>query len=410
MLNSRMTKVAVVFCFIVVGLAVRPARAQKFEVIHTFHSGKGPQGPSGRLILGPENNLYGIAGGGDGKCWANNPCGTVFKMTRSGKLLWVYSFHGPDGNGPIAGVLQDADGNLFGVTENGGRTSKLCDDNVTRICGVVFKLDPTGKRETVLHRFAGGTDGWIPQSIPVEDSTGNLYGTTLWGGLTGVDYGVLYKVTQSGTYTVLHTFQSLFDGGLDSSGVFWGSPGILYGANGTVLFQVNASTGKDTSNIGTEIDSLPIEDAQGNLYGTSFKGGDLKCDGSGEGCGVIYELQNTTWNQIALYQFNFTDGSWPSGGLVRDAKGNLYGTTEDGGIKGSNCNGGGCGVVFKLDPAGNVTLLHAFTGGTDGSWPYGGLTIGPAGRIYGTAAYGGDYNCNPNDQIKDCGVVFKITP
>jgi uncharacterized repeat protein (TIGR03803 family) len=75
----------------------------------------------------------------------------------------------------------------------------------------------------------------------------------------------------------------------------------------------------------------------------------------------------------------------------------------------TNCNGGGCGVVFKLDTGGNETVLHAFTGESDGAFPQGGLVMDALGNLYGTALQGGDFNCSFN-QIRGCGVVFKITP
>jgi uncharacterized repeat protein (TIGR03803 family) len=122
----------------------------------------------------------------------------------------------------------------------------------------------------------------------------------------------------------------------------------------------------------------------------------------------VYEL-SPDGTYTVLYAFNETDGFEPSGGLVRDAHGNLYGTTFEGGEKGSNCNGVSCGVVFKLDTTGKETVLHAFTGGTDGAFPGGGLVMDGAGNLYGTTEQGGDFNCAFN-AIKGCGVVFKITP
>jgi uncharacterized repeat protein (TIGR03803 family) len=105
-----------------------------------------------------------------------------------------------------------------------------------------------------------------------------------------------------------------------------------------------------------------------------------------------------------------SDGQYPTiGPLVHDAAGNLYGTTISGGEKGSNCNGGTCGVVFKLDTSGTETVLHTFTGGSDGAFPDGGLVMDAAGKLYGTTGQGGDLNCAFNG-IKGCGVVFKITP
>lgn len=395
------------------------SHAQTFKVLHTFHSGKGPQFPSGRLILDAQGNLYGIAQGGKGTCWSNNPCGTVFKMNKSGKLIWVYSFKdNADGFGPIAGLLRDAAGNFYGTTVEGGKQTQACGGTQNPGCGLAYKLDSTGTKETVLHRFTGGADGQTPEALLIHDSAGNLYGTTLWGG--NVNDGVVFKLDQAGKYRVLYTFQGIGDGGADRPGLIWGTPGNLYGTNGVVLFAVNAATGKETllynfsgGSDGSGIFSLLIEDAAGDLYGTTSAGGNEQvydCNGY-EGCGVVYELSpngNGGWTETVLHEFcaqsNCTDGWFPLDGVLRDAGGNLYGTTYRGGISPHDC----CGVVFKLDTAGSVTVLHTFTGGADGAYPSGGLVMDATGSLYGTAGSGGDLNCQP--KYGGCGVVFEITP
>jgi uncharacterized repeat protein (TIGR03803 family) len=393
--------------------ALVPAQGQKFKVLHTFHSGKGPQSPSGRLVLDAEGNVYGVAQGGTGICFSNTPCGTVYKVTNAGQLVWVYSFKGPgaDGNEPDAGLLRDAKGNLFGVTLYGGVDTKICSDNFTRICGVVFKLDPSGKNETVLHRFKGGMDGMIPEALLAEDSSGNLYGTTIWGGSRYND-GVIFKVNQAGQYKVLFRF---WGGGGDRPGLIQGAPGYLYGVDGSGrnysggLFEVDLATGKRSVlyQFGPGFDSVLLKDAAGNIYGTTARGGPLYS-------GIVGELtySNGRWSYTVLYTFcsqnNCTDGELPSGGLVQDAAGNLYGTTVRGGSHVGTCGYDGCGVVFKLDTSGKETVLHSFTGGADGLAPDGGLVMDALGNIYGTAGYGGDLNCEPT--YGGCGVVFKITP
>jgi uncharacterized repeat protein (TIGR03803 family) len=395
---------------------VVPTRAQTFTVLHAFHSGKGPQGPSGVLTLDQEGNLYGVAGGGTGTCFASNPCGTVYKMGKAGELIWVYSFKGPgtNGNGPTTGLLRDAKGNLFGVTEYGGINTKACDDNVQRICGVVFKLDSTGKKETVLHRFSGGLYGMVPEALLTEDSSGNLYGTTIWGG-SPKNSGVVFKLDQAGRrYKVLYRFW----GGRDAAGLIRGPAGYLYGIDdvgsygGPGFFQVDISTAKLSflGSYGLLMDSVLLRDEAGNLYGTDSRGGQNYS-------GTIGKLTyaSGTWSSTVLYTFCpqlyvCSDGQYPTiGPLVHDAAGNLYGTTISGGEKGSNCNGGTCGVVFKLDTSGTETVLHTFTGGSDGAFPDGGLVMDAAGKLYGTTGQGGDLNCAFNG-IKGCGVVFKITP
>ena len=149
-------------------------------------------------------------------------------MNKSGKLVWVYNFDGPDGNEPSGGLLRDASGNLFGVTMAGGVNTKACSDNLTRICGVVFKLDPTGKKETVLHKFTNNPDGEEPESLLIEDSIGNLYGTTFYG---GTDVGTVFKVSREGKEKVLYTFprSNYTYGAYPDAGVVSDSKGNLYG-------------------------------------------------------------------------------------------------------------------------------------------------------------------------------------
>jgi uncharacterized repeat protein (TIGR03803 family) len=409
------------------GIANQSARAQTFNVLHSFHSGKGPQAPQGRLIRDKVGNVYGITAiGGSGICYKRVACGTAFKMDKTGKLLWVHSFGGANGANPYAGLLRDTAGNFYGTTANGGKNTKGCGNDQVG-CGVVFKLDPTGQKESVLYFFTGTGDGWSPESLLVEDTSGNLYGTTIWDGYQ--NNGVIFKVSQTGKETVLYTFQGgEADGGVDVPGVVWGPNGNLYGVGADwgayghgVVFELD-STGKETvlySFSGTDgADPTSIlADSAGNLFGTTEYGGNLSdyCDGN-EGCGVVFKLSPNSsgvWTETTLYVFcsqaSCADGHRPTGGLLRDAAGNLYGTTIDGGQKGSNCNGGDCGVVFKLDTAGKETVLHTFTGGRDGQWPDGGLIIDTAGSLYGTALQGGDLKC-AFSYIKGCGVVFKITP
>jgi uncharacterized repeat protein (TIGR03803 family) len=140
-----------------------------------------------------------------------------------------------------------------------------------------------------------------------------------------------------------------------------------------------------------------VMDAAGNLYGTTTLGG------SGSS-GTVFEL-DTNNNETVLYNFTGgADGAYPTAGLTQDAAGNLYGTTQSGGI--GTCMFGnipGCGVVFKLDTNNNETVLHSFTGGSDGGMPKGGLIEDAQSNFYGTTYEGGGAKC-------DCGVVFKLTP
>jgi uncharacterized repeat protein (TIGR03803 family) len=404
-----------------------PIHAQTFKVLHTFHTDEGLYQPFGQLVLDAKGNLYGIAAGGN-LCYKKNTCGTAFEMNKSGTLMGVFRFDdGPDGNGPAGGLLRDATGNFFGVTVSGGVNTKACDDDGEGICGVVYKLNAVGK-ETVLHRFTNTPDGEAPESLLVEDSAGNLYGTTLWG---GVNFGTVFKVDQVGNETILYTFTGQADGGNPYAGVILDSSGNLYGTTayggntgcGSIsgqgcgaVYQLNPD-GQETllyafqwGTDGAFPSSGLMEDAAGNLYGEAKLGGNeqvYNCEGY-EGCGVVYELAPGA-KYTVLYAFNYSDGFLPTGGLVRDTAGNLYGTTEFGGTYSPNCQyGDNCGVVFKLDTAGNETVLHAFSGGTDGAAPDGGLVMDASGNLYGTTESGGDTQCQPTRG--GCGVVFEITP
>src|ERR1022692_13994 len=218
----------------------------------------------------------------------------------------LYSFMGgADGFGPNSGLVRDAAGNFYGTTMAGGAYD----------LGTVFKLDKTGK-ETVLYTFIGGTDGAEPVAGLARDAAGNLYGTTLYGGVTGTECqrqgeptgcGVVFKLDETGKETVLYTF---------------------FG-------------GKD----GAEPGTLRWDAAMGNLYGaTAYGGGTAKeCPQQANGftgCGTVFKLDSNNEETILHSFTGGTEGRFPGLGL-RDTAGNLYGTTGEGGSM-------GCGVVFKL--------------------------------------------------------------
>jgi uncharacterized repeat protein (TIGR03803 family) len=400
------------------GVFATRGQAQTFKVLHTFHGApKDGDGPEGTLVRDTAGNLYGTtAGGGNGRggCVKFGGCGTVFKMDKSGRRIWQYSFKLPRGFDSVAGLLMDKAGNLYGTTYLGGDTK--CPGNQYG-CGTVFKLDKTGK-QTVLHKFTNTPDGVNPDSPLVEDPAGNLYGTTEYGGAYNA-YGAVFEVDKNGKETVLYSFTGRADE-CRPVGVTLGPDGDLYGVaqggstcnaygavfkldkagNFTLLYEFGGSDGKYP-------DSTLVFDAEGNLYGETGDGG--SSTGCPFGCGVVFELSpNRT--ETVLYNFcslsGCADGAAPGGNLVWDGAGDLYGITNRGGTY-SDCNGDTCGAVFKLDAANNETVLHSFTGGADGAFPLTGLIVDRAGDIYGTAPFGGDLSCQPP---YGCGVVFKITP
>jgi uncharacterized repeat protein (TIGR03803 family) len=325
--------------------------------------------PTAGLAVGAAGNLYGTTfRGGDVKCM----CGVVFELSPGANGKWqetvLHSFIGSDGSGPNAPVILDGNGNLYGTSSSGG-TGSGC------TCGTVFKLSPSANRqwtETVLHNFSNdGKDGFDPVAGVVLDAADNVYGTTYYGGTHGI--GMVFELSPhangSWTETIVHEF------------------GNGYGTNAT----------------GAGV----ILDAAGNLYGTTFNGG-------AHGDGTVFESSpgaNGNWSIKTLHSFNGKDGYFLVGGLVFDTIGNLYGTTDLGGLTG--CTVDGCGVVFELSPGSNGTwtekVLHKFRGnGKDGFSPRAGLIVDSAGNLYGTTTYGG----TGKGQIcsEGCGTVFKVTP
>jgi uncharacterized repeat protein (TIGR03803 family) len=324
------------------------------------------ENPQAGLLLDQQGNLYGTTytGGPYNECGrqGGEGCGVLFKLTPEGKETVLHSFCArgypcTDGGNPLAGLTFDQKGNLYGTTEYGGAHGE----------GVAFKLTPEGKY-AVLYSFCAHdncTDGYNPAAGMVLDQKGNLYGTTQMGGAYGA--GVVFTLTPEGKETVLYSFcahNNCADG---------------YGSVAGLVF-----------------------DQEGNIYGTTEYGGASNCY---SGCGVIFKLTPEGKYKV-LYTFceqsGCTDGANPLAGLVLDQKGNLYGTTSNGGV--SDCGGSTCGVVFKLTPKGTETVLYSFcsqSGCTDGEYPAAGLVSGPKGNLYGTTASGGE---------RFAGVVFKLTP
>jgi len=372
--------------------------------LHTFTGGTDSAIPTATLIRDSAGNLYGTTvQGGDITCQHNSSgCGVVFTLDAAGKETVLLTFHrGGQGRFPGA-VVRDASGNLYGIAAEGGGKD----------FGVVFKLFTDGQ-ERVLHSFKGGSiDGATPSYL-LRDAAGDLYGT---GGVAGTGGGgTIFKGHGSSETTIYN-----FTGGADGSspeGLLWGPAGTLYGTafwggsracnagcgvifklakNGGGFAVLHSFSGAD----GASPSGSLVRDKAGNLYGTTGFGGGTGC--SGFGCGTVFKLSSTGKLNV-LHRFSGTDGANPFGTLVRDAAGNLYATTVFGGS--SSCNGG-CGIVFKLDKTGALTVLHSFSGGADGANPQVGLTRDSAGNLYGTTGYGGGTGCGGSG----CGVVFKIAP
>jgi len=374
------------------GVVYKVDAAGKETVLYSFTGGADGGKPQGGVILDTAGNLYGTTPAGGA---AN--AGVVYKVDTAGTETVLHSFTGKyDGGTPYAGLIRDAAGNLYGTTYDGGPYR----------AGVLFMLDTAG-HEKVLYSFMGGADGSHPTAGVVRDAAGNFYGTTAYGG-TGLarcahppaGCGVVYRVDPSGQETLLHTFTAESDGAEPDGGVILDAQGNLYGTTysggnggyGTV-FKIDVAGhetilysfmgGTDAANPQAGV----IADASGNLYGTTYYGG----PGGG---GVVYKL-DTAGHETVLHSFKSyapgPDGFFPTAGVILDPAGNLYGTTQSGGPA-------QFGLLFKLDAAGQETILNCFTGGAGGHSPQGGVMRDEAGNLYGTTYYGGAANA---------GVVFK---
>lgn len=320
------------------------------NVLYSFTGEADGGQPAAALVFDTAGNLYGTTNfGGNTACGLG--CGTVFKLAPvSGGWTQtvLYTFTGgTDGGEPYARLLFDAAGNLYGTTLLGGNIGGGCSSG----CGTVFKLTRTssGWTESVPYAFEGGADGASPYDGLVFDAAGNLYGTTYGGGASGK--GTIFKLapTSNGwTESVLFTFT--------------GGRGGKYPYGDLIL------------------------DATGNLYGTAFQGG--------VGYGVVFELMpnnNGQWTEKILHAPGNAPAANPVAGLVRDPAGNLYGTTMLGANQ-SAC-GGGCGTLFKLTAGSGGTftykVVHSFGQGTDGFHPTGDLILDASGNLYGTTQAGG---------------------
>lgn len=375
------------------GVVTPLAQAQTYKVLYSFIAGTDGAVPYAGLVMDAKGGLYGTT-------YLGGPShsGTAYKVTDQGKETVLHSFGGADGILPYAGLIMDSKGNFYGTTQEGGP-----DDH----SGTVYKMNSKGK-ETVLYSFTLGTDGGIPLGGLVMDSNGLLYGTTSAGGISKCSEGcgTVFKVNSKGLETVLYSFTGDTDGANPYAGLVMDTKGNLYGTtlNGGVsgagtVFKVTKA-GKETvlySFKGSPDGASPfaglIRDVKGSLYGTTGKGG-------ASGNGTVFKL-TATGKETVLHNFTAgTDGQGPVAGLLMDAKGNLYGTTSAGG--GTGCNGKGCGTVFKLNSKGKETVLHRFNAAKDGAIPYAASLIMDAkGNLYGTAASGGSGNS---------GTVFRLTP
>jgi uncharacterized repeat protein (TIGR03803 family) len=369
--------------------------------LYSFVGAPDGANPHAGLIQSTDGNFYGTATYGGA-----HATGTLFKITAAGTLTVIHSFSALDANGansdgayPYAGLIQGKDGNLYGAATSGGPGGN----------GTLFKITRSGKL-TLLHFFQadqGGTngDGANPYGTLVQATDGNFYGDAASGGSYG--FGTIFRLTPQGQFTTLYSFNGAanFDGENPIGGLIQGKDGNLYGTteggnDGTTLDStiggdIWATVFKMTpSGTLTTLYSFYgaanpyaglIQATDGDFYGTAFKGGAY-------GCGEVFKV-DPSGNLTPLYAFGGNgDGGAPRGRLVRGSDGSLYGTTDTGGVY-------GYGSVFRTTTAGAVTVLYAFTAQADGGGP-GGLTLGRDGAFYGATSYGGN----------GTGALYKITP
>ncbi|MDB5293501.1 MAG: hypothetical protein JWL69_4742 [Phycisphaerales bacterium] len=354
--------------------------APALTTLATFNQPNGVN-PDGPLIADAAGNLYGTTyyGGASG-------FGTVFQVAAGTHTLsTLATFNSFNGSNPSAGLIADAAGNLYGTTQSGG----LSND------GTVFQIAAGTHALSTLVAFSG-SNGIAPQAGLIADSAGNLYGTTGGGG-GAAGAGTVFEIA-AGTHvlTTLATF-NINNGNGPSGKLIADAAGNLYGttfAGGTTgvgtVFEITAGTHalSTLSNFGTGYHPKAglIADAAGNLYGTTEYGG-------AGGGGTLYEITAGTHVFSTLATFNGSNGNGPSGELIADAAGNLYGTTTNGGANNH-------GTVFQIAAGTNAISTLATFNGSNGATPQAGLIADAAGNLYGTTYEGGFVNY---------GTVFEIT-
>ena len=339
-------------------LALTAAAEAHVSVLYAFKGGADGLSPSSGVIFDGQGNLYGTTWGGGGLACGGAGCGTIYKVTPYGAETLLYSFQGGAGDGMYpTNLIRDSHGNFYGTTFNGG-TANFPGGS----CGTVFKLARDGS-ETILHFFAGGSDGGNPAAGLLLDKAGNLYGTTEFGG-DALDNGTLFRVAPDGKETVLYTFCSMpkcADGG---------------GPQSTL-----------------------IADQAGNLYGTT------EYDGSGGGGTVFKFTRNGKLKTLyAFCSWTCQNGWFPQAGVTMDPAGNLYGTTNLGGVGGCGL-GDTCGTVFEVNSGGKEHVLHAFDPANDGGNPASSVILDSAGNLYGTVGQSRAPACHG-----ESGVVYRLAP
>ncbi|QMU27671.1 choice-of-anchor tandem repeat GloVer-containing protein [Adhaeribacter radiodurans] len=409
-------------------------------VLHNFNGTSRGGWPTGNLVRGNDGNYYGVTTSGGA-----NQLGTIFKITPTGTFTLLHTFETATGGTPIGSLTKGKDGNFYGVTTAGG-------DNFS---GTIYRITATGDYK-VLHHYGFDEIGDTPKRSLKLGKDGNFYGTTMNGG----DWfnGTVYKVTPSGTVSALHPFLPSEDGGR-ANGLMQASDGYLYGMNEIggpqgdgVIYRIlpNGSNFKILVDLpGTFGGVTPrgglVQGRDGFFYGMTEWGGEYNH-------GTIFRLCSDGSFKILRSLDDVNDGGYPRGDLMLGKDGNFYGLTSHGGVNGSGTyfritpkgdfkvlysfqnddtgyspwgtlldgndgyyygmtNAGGsflAGVIFRVTPSGEYTVMHSFDNYEDGSSPRGNLIKGKDGNFYGLTNVGGDYNTGTFFKMAPDGTVTKL--
>lgn len=431
-----------------------------FTKLHDLNGIEGELPVSG-LLLANDGNFYGVTRG------SSNGTGTVFRMTPAGTVTVLHEFPpvvtANEGQNPNAGLIQGADGKLYGTSEGGGNNAN----------GTIFSITLAGTL-TTLHLF-DGTDGSSPENALVQASTGDLFGVAFGG---PGQLGVAFKVSTGGAYSRLHDFE-LPDGGLPLAGLTAYPDGSFYGVNALggsnggygTLFHLDSAGNIEVlhgfaNTDGNQPEGSLIVGGDGALYGTAYEGGDhfsgtvfrATVDGgfsvlhsfAGSFCGTgeaypqaglvedaggilygsvtqngLFSLAEDGSHYRSLHTFTGADGSVPNSSLVPGPDRDFYGTTFEGGDNGT-------GTVYRTTSDGIVTVVHSFgpvdgmNQNADGAQPVGQLLFGPDGNWYGTTVSGGsggrgtvfrlaadgtltnlaNFSCDADGGLPDSGLVL----
>ncbi len=307
-------------------------------------------------------------------------------------ILSSFGTDSTGGEGPDARLVRDSAGNLYGTTFRGGAND----------LGTVFKVTASGS-ESVLYSFgASASDGISPQGGLIMDSAGNLYGTTTEGGANMDDSGTVYKISPSGTETILYSFTLDPDGAgphgdllMDSAGNLYGTTdsGGGHGSDGTV-FKIASGTESVFYAFGA-IANDGMQPEAGLITDSAGNFYGTSMSGGANGRGTVFKIASGAETILHSFGAGTTDGTQPESDLIMDSAGNLYGTTPGGGANSH-------GTVFKIGPSGTETILYSFgANATDGQAPFQGLIMDSAGNLYGTTEGGGAHS--------NSGTVFKIS-